>query len=630
MFESRLSKKFKIKKTPKTLEPNEIFLDTLAQKKEEEMGISNQRREIQLSRNKFLALFSFFSLFIIFLFVSSFYYQIIRNDDFKVLANQNQYITNYLTASRGVIYDNSGNQLVSNKVIFNLYIETEKTSKKDLKTLADILKQDIDSDSLFLIENIDIETLILIESFNFPFVYYEQSLIREYKDPEIFSHIIGYIGKISQQELAVLPEYSLQDYVGKMGIEKYYDNYLKKIPGKVLIERDSLGNILSEKKVSDSQPGYNLELWIDAELQVKLYTELEKTMNQVGSVKASAIAIDPRTGGILALVSLPGFNNNFFSDNNQKMIQQVLQDPQKPLFNRAISGLYAVGSTIKPLTGLAALQENIISSEKKIDCKGQINISHQYNPEITYTFRDLRVHGLTDIQKAIAESCNVYFYTIGGGYEQQKGLGVNKIKEYLEYFGWSKKTNIDLPGEQQGFIPYPEWKQEVKKENWWTGDTYNLSIGQGDIGITPLQVVNSFSIIANKGTLYSPKIVKNISDQDKNIIKEIKPEIISQDLFLEKNIEIIRQGMRKAVTGIGAPNASATILQSLPVTCAAKTGTAQTPKNDLYHNWITVFAPYDNPEIVLTVLIEEVQGLQLASSVVAKETLEWYFKEYDY
>ncbi len=628
MLESHFSKKFRIKKTQKELEPNEIFLDFLAQKKEDEMGFSSQKKEIKLSYNKFFVLFCFFSLLILFLLINTFYFQIIKKDHFQALANQNKYVTNYLTASRGIIYDSLGKQLVNNQFVFDIHIEAEKASLEDLKKISIILEKEINQESI-LIKNVDLETLVLIKSYNFPFIEYERSLVREYENPEIFSHIMGYIGKVSPEDLALSSDYSLQDYIGKSGIERFYDNYLRKIPGKILIERDSLGNVLSEKKISDPEPGNNLELWINGDLQIELYNQLEKVMNQVGSNRASAIAMDPRTGGILAMVGLPGFDNNVFLKNDQEKIQEIFQDPRKPLFNRIISGTYATGSTIKPLTGLAALEEKIILPGQKINCKGQISIPHRYDPSITYIFRDLRVHGLSDIQKAIAESCNVYFYTIGGGYEGQEGLGSNRIKQYLEYFGWGQKANIDLPGESQGFIPSPEWKQEFKKENWWTGDTYNLSIGQGDIAITPLQVVNSFSIIANKGTLYSPKIVKNILDQEKNIIKEIKPEIISQDLFLLENIEAIRQGMRRAVTGIGVPNASATILQSLPVSSAAKTGTAQTPRENLFHNWVTVFAPYESPEIVITVLIEDVRGIQLASTLVAKEILEWYFKNYD-
>ncbi len=621
--------KFHMSKDKHQLEPNDIFLDNLAQKKEQELGISSKRKEVKISQKKFLSLFSLFFILIFFLFLFTFYFQAFRVKNFQALANQNKYLSSSLTAGRGVIYDNSGKQLASNRVVFNLYLDLEKATNEELEEIKNIIDFDsgTEKDNIFFKENIDIETLIFLKSRSFPFVFYEQSLVREYENPEVFSHLLGYIGKISKEELERYEDYSLQDYIGKMGLERSYDNYLRKRPGELLAERDSLGNIISEKIVSLPEPGYNLELWIDSDLQIKLYQELEEVLNNIGSNRAAAVAIDPKTGGILSMVSVPGYNNNLFSTKDYQKIQETFEDPRQPFFNRAISGLYATGSTIKPLTGVAALEEGIISSKKQINCKGQITVPHSYDPSIIYNFRDLRVHGLSDMQKAIAESCNVYFYIIGGGYEGQKGLGSSKIKEYLETFGWGKITGIDIPGEKRGFIPSPEWKREIKNENWWTGDTYNFSIGQGDLDITPLQVANSYSIIANKGTFFSPKIVKNILDQEKNIIKKIKPEIIQENLFLEKNLETVREGMRRAVTGEGVPNASARILQSLPVSSAAKTGTAQTSRENRYHNWITVFAPYDDPEIVLTIIIEDVEGIQLASSLVAQRTLDWYFKE---
>jgi len=229
------------------------------------------------------------------------------------------------------------------------------------------------------------------------------------------------------------------------------------------------------------------------------------------------------------------------------------------------------------------------------------------------------------MKKAIAESCNVYFYTVGGGYENQEGLGPSRIKEYLELFGWGKKTGIDLPAEANGLIPFPDWKKEVKKENWWDGDTYNLSIGQGDIKVTPIQVAAAFVAIANKGTLYKPKVVKQIVDSEKNLIEKIRPEILRENFINPENLEIVRQGMRMAVTGEGSPYASSVLLNSLPVPAAAKTGTAETFRPDYYHNWVAVFAPYDDPEIVLIIMIEDVKGLQSAVLPVAKEVLRWYF-----
>jgi penicillin-binding protein 2 len=232
------------------------------------------------------------------------------------------------------------------------------------------------------------------------------------------------------------------------------------------------------------------------------------------------------------------------------------------------------------------------------------------------------------MRKAIAESCDVYFYTIGGGYKNQPGLGPSRIKKYLELFGWGNKTQIDLPGESEGFIPSPTWKKETKKENWWDGDTYNLSIGQGDILITPLQVATAFVAIANGGTLFQPQVVKQIIDNNKNVIEEIPSKILRENFIDPENLQVVREGMRMGVTGEGAPLASASSLNYLPVKVAVKTGTAETSKPNYYHKWITVFAPYDDPQIVLTIMIESVRDTQPTAIPVAKEVLNWYFGEH--
>jgi len=224
----------------------------------------------------------------------------------------------------------------------------------------------------------------------------------------------------------------------------------------------------------------------------------------------------------------------------------------------------------------------------------------------------------------------VYFYTIGGGYGNQAGLGPVNMNKYLRLLGWGNKTNIDLAGEKGGLLPDPEWKKFAFTNDtdkvWRAGDTYNMSIGQGYLLATPIQVVTSFAAIANGGTLYRPQVVKEIINNDNNGVEvkrvEIPKEIVRENFVDKTNLEVIRQGMRA-----GVAYGSSVTLQSLPVTSAAKTGTAQTSRPDYYHNWVTVFAPYENPKIVITVLIENVKDLQVAALPVAKEILEWYFSQ---
>ncbi len=651
MFEFHLLRGFR-KKTLKVnskqdIEPQEIFLDRLAQKKEAELGISEKRFEVPLSKKILQGVLFSFIIIILLFFAKTFQFQVFENNKFLAKAQENKFIIHSIQAARGVVYDSKGEQLVFNKPSFDLILDKRDFPKSDtekikiLKEVSEIIKKSFEdlenkisqeqNQKVLISENLDHQTLILLKTKidELPGFQIEQNAVREYKDGKSFAHLIGYTGKISTQELNKNPElYSNFDYVGRDGLEKSYEEILRKNPGKLRFERDAYGNLISKEVISLPESGKSLILWLDSELQKKIEEALEKTLKNVGAKKAVAVALNPKTGGVISLVSIPNYDNNLFSKGTDpEALKNLLTDPQEPLFDRVISGLYPTGSTIKPLIASAALEEKIISSTKKINCEGQITTPHQYNPEIIYVHKDWRIHGWTDLQKAIAESCNVYFYTIGGGYKDQEGLGPSRIKKYLELFGWGSKTEIDLPGEVKGLIPSPDWKKEVKNEGWWDGDTYNLSIGQGDISVTPLQLVTAFSAIANGGTLLKPKVVKQIVDGEKNIVEEINPEILRENFIDPKNLQIVREGMRKAVTGENSPYASSVLLNSLPVPVAAKTGTAQTPKAGYYHNWVTVFAPYDDPQIVLTIMIENVKEAQVAALPVAREVLEWYFSK---
>jgi len=643
MLEFPLSRKIKNKR--EEIEPQEAFLDQLAKKREAEFGISEKKFEVPLSR-KILKGFLFFVivLFLI-LFAKTFQFQVLENEKFSAAAEENKFIIHSIRAERGVIYDSQDNQLVFNRPSFDLILdkrnlpESESEKIEALKEVSDIIGKNIEdlenkineeeNQIVLISENLDLQTLILLETKIDNLLGFEiqQNAIRNYIDGKSFSHLIGYTGKINAEELKENPEaYSIFDYVGRDGLEKFYEEVLRKNPGKLQIERDVHGNLLSKEIISLPESGNSLVLWLDSDLQKKIEEVLKRTLLNIGGQKAVGIALNPKTGGVIALVDLPGFDNNLFSKGaDPEALENLLTDPKELLFNRAISGLYPIGSTIKPLIASAALEEEIVSPLKKFDCQGKITIPHRYDPEIIYEHRDWRIHYATDIRKAIAESCNVYFYTIGGGYKDQEGLGPSRIKKYLEFFNWGSKTEIDLPGEAKGLIPSPDWKKEVKKENWWDGDTYNLSIGQGDIKVTPLQVATAFGAIANGGTLFRPKAAKEIVDKEKNLIEEIKPEILRENFIGPTNLQIVREGMRRAVTGEASPYASAVLLNSLPVSSAAKTGTAQTPRPNYYHNWITVFAPYDDPQIVLTIMIENVKEAHVVSLPVAKEILNWHF-----
>jgi len=419
----------------------------------------------------------------------------------------------------------------------------------------------------------------------------------------------------------------IDDYVGRTGLENYYEETLRKNPGEIRTERDAVGDVISQEITSQPESGDSLVLWLDSALQRKIEEELMKEYQATGAKGGVAIAMDPQTGGILSLVSLPSFDNNLFQKGADiGELQKLLADKQnlKPLFNRAVAGKYLTGSIIKPMIASAALEEKIIPADKKINCQGKIVIPNPWDPSASTTKLDWTAHGWTDMRKAIAESCNVYFYTIGGGYGNQQGLGPSKMKEYLELFGWNKKTGIDLPGEAAGFIPDKNWKKETWGTNWWDGDTYNMAIGQGFLQITPLEVTNALAAVANGGTLFKPQVVYEIVDQNKKVVEKMEPQIFKKDFIDAENLQIVREGMRQTVTGLNSPQASAPDLNYLPVAVAAKTGTAELG-NDRYNNWVTVFAPYENPEIVVTVLVEEGGDGTEAALPAAQQILDYYF-----
>jgi len=358
-----------------------------------------------------------------------------------------------------------------------------------------------------------------------------------------------------------------------------------------------------------------LVLNIDSGLQKKIFDALSGTLEAEKIKKGAAVAIDPRDGGVLALVSLPGFDNNLFaggisSDNYQKLIK----DPSKPLFNRAISGKYPPGSTIKPLIAIAALSEGVIDSHTQIESRGGISVG-------SYFFGDWKAHGFTDVRKAIAVSSDVFFYTVGGGYGNIEGLGMSKMKKYENLFGMGEFSGIDISEEMKGLIPDEKWKEEIIGERWYVGDSYHAAIGQGFITATPLQIANYVAAIANGGTLYQPRIVSQIKKDDGQTVNN-PAKIIRENLAPSKIIKIVQEGMRMVVT-----DGTATTLNNLPVPVAGKTGTAQFGTEDKTHGWFISYAPYENPEIALVILVEGQTENEYNAVPITKEIYEWYFKD---
>lgn len=622
------------------LDPNEILLDKLAREREGE--IKERKFEVPIF-SYFPLLFSLFifSIFLIFL-ARIFQLQFVNGKHFSSLAESNRFTLSKLNAERGIIFDRNREQLTFNKLTFDLCFRKdlpfdEKIIKKITKTFSISFEEIFAKVSssrenlVCLANNLDRERLIIfhLEKENFPNLILKENFKREYKEGEIFSPILGYLTQITQEEFQKEKEnYSLSDLVGREGLEKYYEIELRKKPGKILFERDAKNNLRFVEIVSQPNPGKNLVLYLDASLQRKMKEEIEKKMKETRSVFAGGIAVDPKTGGILALVSLPSFDGNIFSFNSLEKIKEILEKENSPLLNKATDGLFLLGSTIKPILAIAALKEGIIKENTFLECSGEIEILDPYSGRKTIK-KDWAVHGQTNVKKAIAESCNVFFYAIGGGWKNIKGLGVEKIKDYLRKFGFGEKVKVDFPTITSGLIGDPEWKKMQKKEVWWLGDTYNLSIGQGYILATPLQVAQAFLPIANGGKFLKLRFVWKIENEKGEVEKEFFPEEWQENFIEPEILKVVREGMRMTVTGENAPLASAKSLNLLPVTCAAKTGTAQSPKKncpECFTVWIVTFAPFEDPKILLVLFFDGVRDISTAVSIpVAFEILNWYF-----
>ncbi|MBI2049833.1 MAG: penicillin-binding protein 2, partial [Candidatus Staskawiczbacteria bacterium] len=582
--------------------------------------------------------FVIFLLFTLFFFVKVFYLQVIDGEKLSRSAQNNKGKISLIRPERGIIYDRSFKKLVSNAPVFDLVCDRRDFSFNSgvigkieeialiVKKEPEILKREIREaaeSKVLILEDIPHEILLVLETRinEFPECKIEKNTIRNYAFNESFAHMLGFTGRINRLELDSFSDYAVNDYIGKQGIEKSYEDFLRGLPGRFEEEKSAVGIKLGEKVLSQPQSGKSLVLSVDSDLQNKVYEELKKGIEKIGAKKGAAVALDPKTGSVLALVSFPSFDDNLFSKGIlREDLDKIQNNSANPLFNRVVAAQYPVGSTIKPFIATAALQEKTISPDKKILDNGFIEIRSRYDPSVVYRFSGIEPKGWVDMKEAIAVSSNIYFYTVGGGYGDQQGLGPTKIKKYLDLFGWGGKTGIDIPGEFGGFVPSPEWKRETKNEPWWDGDTYNLSIGQSDLKVTPLQVAMAYSAIANGGILYKPKIVQKIINEKYEVVQEFNPELIRDNFIDAQNLQIVKEGMRDGVL-----YGSSATLNSLPVHVASKTGTAETSRKGYYNAWVSAFAPYENPEIVLVTTIEDVQGLGAATLPVAKEVLRWYF-----
>jgi len=550
---------------------------------------------------------------ILFLVGRLFFIQLVKGSDYRLLSDTNRTRTTFIHAPRGIIFDRNNIPLVYNKPGFR-EVKGGKTVLIDPKTAIDLLAKGD--------KNLEIDSL------------------REYPFTNVFAHVLGYTGQISEDQLSdpVYGDYKVGDLIGKEGLEQEYEKILRGTDGKKLIEVDASGQKVRELGQTDPIPGQNIITTLDASLQTA-------SVHALQGVKKGAVIVSKPNGEILALVSQPSFDTNLFTMGEQYVASQsqypsiasVLSDSEnQPLLNRAIGGMYPPGSTFKPVVAAAGLETGAIDESFTIDDTGVVKIG-EFSFANWYFTQYGRTEGLVNVVKAIKRSNDIFFYKLG------EMLGVDTISAVASKFGVGKLLHIDLVGEQPGLLPTKEWKQKTLGEQWYTGDDYHYGIGQGYLLTTPLQVNAWTQVLANGGSLYRPHLLlSNNAD-------------IMQNKFLhDKTVTLIREGMIEACQtgGVAWPlfnfavkvpqgkyqldgknffasaNAteSASLQDTIGISVACKTGTAQHgTEADLPHAWITLFAPAYNPQIVVTVLVESSGEGSNVAGPIAKQILEAYF-----
>lgn len=444
---------------------------------------------------------------------------------------------------------------------------------------------------------------------------------RQYSNNPAFSHLLGYLGYPSPEDMAE-GLYESKELSGKSGIEKQYNKLLAGSKGVKIVEVNARGEVESDHVINQPKSGKDLTLTLDSRVQAKLYDIIGQVATDRGFLAGAGVIVDVQTGEILAMTSYPGYDPNAISLGKDPIkINSYFNDSRNPLLNRLALGLYTPGSVFKPFMAAAALAENIIDPQKTIYSSGQLEVINPYNPKLKTIFKDWKAHGAVDMRKAIAVSSNVYFYVIGGGFGNQKGLGIKNIKKYAEMFGLAKPTGIDLPSEAVGSIPSIEWKaKNFDGEPWRVGDTYHTVIGQYGVLVTPLQIARAYAAIANDGKLIRPTVRKLDSDKDVQVVASLPISVT--------DFKIVREGMRQGVL-----EGTAKGLDTPAVKIAAKTGTAELGvSKEKVNSWVTGFFPYDNPRYSFAVVMEKGPRSNTIGGVfVMRQLFDWmkiYTPEY--
>ncbi len=488
----------------------------------------------------------------------AFHLQIANGDEYASISRDNRLHRNVLFATRGLIYDRTGKEIAWNEA------QIASTTEEMAAAAATAVADDVDRS-----------------------VY----ALRKYSALPGLSHLVGFL---QYPKADAKGEWWREEYAGISGVELTYDPQLRGENGSIMLETDALGDALRENIVSPPKNGTDLTLSIDADVQSRLFTTLSAHAERMGFKGGAAIIMDVRTGELIALTSFPEYDHQGFTDGDSESIRSASNDARTPLLNRAVAGVYTPGSIVKPIFAVAALMEGTISPEKTIVSTGALVLPNPYNPDQPSIFRDWTVHGPVDMRTAIAVSSDEYFYTIGGGFGSQKGLGIAKLDEYAKLFGLSEPTGIELKGEEKGVIPTPEWKERIfgVDDPWRIGNTYHTSIGQFGFQVTPIQAVRFTAAIANGGKLLKPQLLASST-----------PEFT--DIHVPENyMQVARDGMRMAVTST-RQDATVKSLNLGGIHIAAKTGTAQLgARNERMNSWSVGYWPAENPRYAYAVVLE--------------------------
>lgn len=551
--------------------PDEIFLDSHNLPQFDRYHFEG-RIERPISRISIIVFAAVLALAGAGLLARSFALQVASGGEYRQQAENNRLAATLIFADRGVIYDRAGTRLAWNETF---------ASGRGVADAASTTVRD------------------------------EGYARRLYATSTGIAHVLGFVSYPKKDNAGFYFQYAVE---GMDGVERQYNELLAGTPGRLIVEEDALGNAVSQSVVDVPIPGRELTLSLDSRVEHTLGTIMEALASNVGFEGGASVIMDVRTGEILALVSFPTYDSTVMSEGaDRETIKSYTTNPLKPFLNRAISGRYTPGSIIKPFVAIGALSERIIDPGKEIHSDGALRVPNPYNPDQPTVFKDWKAHGWTDMRRAIAVSSNVYFMTIGGGFGDQKGLGIDGINRYVRRFGIGEVTGIDLAGEVDGTIPSVAWKKKLFPDDpWRLGDTYNSSIGQYGFQVTALQMVRAIAAVANGGILVTPHLVMN----DEKPMEQIS---VDQDA-----LQVVREGMRLAVQ-----DGTARALSYPDLAIAAKTGTAELGvSKEKVNSWVMGFWPYENPRFAFATVMEKGPVTNLIGSAsVMRQLFDWMRRE---